>query len=168
VLIDSPCNECRGSGQTTRVRTINTRIPAGINDGAKIRLKGKGAAGGSGAPAGDLIVSIRVKPHPLFGRKENHLTITVPVTFTEAALGGDIEVPTLDGSTVKLRLSPGTANGRTLRVKGRGVPGKGDLLVTIDVAVPQRLDNHEHEALEKFAAASAHHNPREAMLKAGG
>jgi molecular chaperone DnaJ len=150
-----------------RTRTITARIPAGITDGARIRLKGKGGAGAPGAPAGDLIVTVHVSTHPLFGRKDQHLTLTVPVTFVEATLGADIEIPTLDGATVKLRLAPGTANGRVLRVKGRGVPGKGDLLVTVDVAVPQRLDAAEREALEKYAQASAHHNPRAAMLKAG-
>jgi molecular chaperone DnaJ len=167
VIIDSPCSDCRGSGQQVRTRTITARIPAGITDGARIRLKGKGGAGAPGAPAGDLIVTVHVSTHPLFGRKDQHLTLTVPVTFVEATLGADIEIPTLDGATVKLRLAPGTANGRVLRVKGRGVPGKGDLLVTVDVAVPQRLDAAEREALEKYAQASAHHNPRAAMLKAG-
>lgn len=167
-IVDSPCSDCRGSGQQMRTRTITARIPAGINDGARIRLKGKGATGGSGAPAGDLIVTVHVKPHSLFGRKDQHVTLTAPITFAEAALGADIEVPTLDGSTVKLRLSAGTANGRVLRVKGRGVPGKGDLLVTVEVAVPQRLDHEEREALEKYAATSAHHNPRQAMMKASG
>jgi molecular chaperone DnaJ len=166
-IIDTPCSDCRGSGQQVRARTITARIPSGITDGARIRLKGKGGAGAPGAPAGDLIVTVQVKPHPLFSRKENHLTITVPVTFVEATLGADIEVPTLDGSTVKVRLAAGTANGRVLRVKGRGVPNKGDLLVMIEVAVPQRLDEAEREALQKFAVASAHHNPRASMLKAG-
>lgn len=165
VLIDSPCTDCRGSGQQMRTRTITARIPAGINDGARIRLKGKGGAGASGAPSGDLIVNVHVKGHRLFGRKDNHVTITVPVTFVEAALGADIEVPTLDDVTVKLRLAAGTANGRVLRVKGRGVPGKGDLLVTVEVAVPQRLETEEREALEKYAAVSAHHNPRASIAK---
>lgn len=168
VHIDTPCAQCRGTGQEMRTRTITARIPAGINDGARIRLKGKGGAGGANAPAGDLLVTVHVKAHPLFGRKDHHVTITVPVTFAEATLGADIEVPAPDGSVVKVRLAPGTANGRVLRVKGRGVPHKGDLLVTVDIAVPQRLDNHEREALEKFAAASAHHNPREAMMKKAG
>lgn len=166
-IVDAPCGDCSGSGQQMRTRTITARIPAGITDGARIRLKGKGGAGASGAPAGDLLVTVHVATHPLFGRKENHITLTAPVTFAEAALGADIEVPTLDGATVKLRLAPGTANGRVLRVKGRGVPGKGDLLVAIEVAVPQRLEAAEREALEKFAAASVHHNPRASMWKAG-
>jgi molecular chaperone DnaJ len=165
-IIESPCPECQGSGETARARTITARVPAGVNDGAKIRLKGKGAPGERGAPAGDLHVTIHVRSHPLFGRKGDHLTITVPVTFVEATLGADIDVPTLDESTVKVRIAPGTANGRTLRVKGRGIARgatKGDLLVTIEVAVPQRLEAAEREALEKYAAVSAHHNPREGM-----
>lgn len=162
-IVDHPCADCRGSGQQIRTRTVNARIPAGVSDGARIRLKGKGGPG-QGGHSGDLIVTVHVRPHAVFARKENNLTITVPVTFVEAVMGADIEVPTLDGSVVKVRIPAGTANGRTFRVKGRGVPNKGDLLVTVEIAVPQKLDSSEKEALEKFAAASANHNPREGLL----
>jgi molecular chaperone DnaJ len=145
--------------------TINARIPAGVSDGSKIRLKGKGGGGERGATAGDLFINIHVTPHPVFGRKGDNLTLSVPVTFTEAALGADIQVPTLDDVNVTLRLAPGTSSGRTLRVKGKGITkphgAHGDLLVTIDVVVPQRLDAKEREALEKFAEVTAHHDARE-------
>jgi molecular chaperone DnaJ len=145
--------------------TINARIPAGVSDGSKIRLKGKGASGERGAPSGDLFINIHVEPHPVFARKGDNLILSVPVTFAEAALGADIEVPTLDDENVKVRLAPGTNSGRTLRVKGKGISkahgAQGDLLVTIDVVVPQRLDAKEREALEKFAEATAHHDARE-------
>ena len=144
--------------------TINARIPAGVGDGSKIRLKGKGGAGERNAPAGDLFIQIHVTAHPVFSRKGDNLTATVPVTFTEAALGADVEVPTLDSGIVTVRLAPGTASGRTLRVKGKGIAKAhgafGDLLVTIEVVVPQRLEANEKEALEKFAEATAHHDAR--------
>jgi molecular chaperone DnaJ len=124
-----------------------------------------GPASTINATAGDLFVNIHVTPHPVFGRKGDNLTLSVPVTFAEAALGADIEVPTLDDGNVTLRLAPGTSSGRTLRVKGKGITkphgAHGDLLVTIDVVVPQRLDANEREALEKFAQATAHHDARE-------
>lgn len=146
-------------------RTLSARIPPGVSDGSKIRLKGKGGSGERGAPDGDLFINIHVTPHPVFGRKGDDLTATVPVTFSEAALGADIEVPTLDDGAVTLRLAPGTASGRTLRVKGKGIAkthgAHGDLLVTIEVVVPQRLDAKEREALQKFAEVTAHHDARE-------
>jgi molecular chaperone DnaJ len=154
-LIDDPCPECRGSGATTQTRTINVRIPAGVRDGAKVRLPGKGMPGARGGPAGDLFVTVHVAPHALFGRSGDDLTLTVPITFAEAALGTTLRVPTLDGS-VALKIAAGTPSGRTLRVRGRGVAargGTGDLLVTVEVAVPAKLDGEAREALEKFAAA---------------
>jgi molecular chaperone DnaJ len=154
-IIDDPCPECHGSGATTQVRTINVRIPAGVRDGAKVRVAGKGTPGAHGGPAGDLYVTVRVEPHKLFGRSGDDLTLTVPITFAEAALGTTLRVPTLTGS-VGLKIAPGTPSGRTLRVRGRGVHRRGhtgDLLVTVEVAVPQHLDKAAREALEKFAAA---------------
>src|SRR5438067_2443127 len=139
-VIDDPCPTCAGSGVTTQTRTITVRIPAGVKDGQRIRLAGKGAPGRRGGPAGDLFVVVHVSDHSLFGRKGDDLTLTVPVSFAEAALGTTLTVPTLDGN-VSLKVPAGTSRGRTLRVRGRGVPGKGragDLLVTVDVAVPQR------------------------------
>jgi molecular chaperone DnaJ len=154
-VVDDPCPTCGGNGITTQTRTITVRIPAGVKDGQRIRLAGKGAPGRRGGPAGDLFVVVHVSGHELFGRKGDDLTLTVPVTFAEAALGTTLTVPTLDG-TVSLKVPAGTASGRTLRVRGRGVPGKrsrGDLLVTVEVAVPSRLTPEQRELLEKLAAA---------------
>ena len=156
-LIDDPCPECGGQGITNQTRTINVRIPAGVRDGAKLRLAGKGTPGSRGGPAGDLFVTVRVGKHNLFGRKGDDLTLVVPITYAEAALGATIRVPTLDGS-VALKVPPGTPSGRTMRVRGRGVAtkrGTGDLLVTVEVAVPQKLSHEEREALEKYASAVA-------------
>jgi molecular chaperone DnaJ len=133
-------------------QNISARVPAGVNDGAKIRMKGKGSPGEAGP--GDLFIQLHVKPHPIFGRKGENLTLTLPVTFTEAALGADIKVPTLSDDYVTVRIAPGTPTGRTLRVKGRGVTKgstTGDLLVTVEVQVPQRVDGKALDALKKFA-----------------
>jgi len=170
MTVESPCPTCGGSGVEVRPRQVKVRIPAGVDDGQRIRVKGRGAPGGSGAPAGDLWVSVRVAPHSLFGRKGRNLTLTVPITFAEAALGSPVTVPTLDG-TVVLRVPPGTKSGRTFRVKGRGVvgdgaKGAGDLLVTVEVAVPTNLSSAEREAIEALASASTE-SPR-AHLQAGG
>ncbi len=139
--------------------TVKANIPAGIEDGKRIILKGKGGAGQPGAPAGDLYIEIHVTPHPIFTRKGDNLSLTLPVTFGEAALGGDVEVPTLSGELVKVRLAAGTANGRTLRVKGHGLAkksgGHGDLFVTVEVAVPQRLDAKERALIEEFQTLTA-------------
>jgi molecular chaperone DnaJ len=152
--IPTPCPTCDGSGVEIRPREIRTRIPAGVRDGARIRLGGKGEAGAYGGPNGDLFVNVKVEPHPVFGRRGDNLTITVPVTFSEAALGAQIRVPTL-GEPVTLKIPAGTENGRTFRVKGRGAPipggGYGDLLVTVEVAVPRRLTRTQRKALEAFA-----------------
>jgi len=132
--------------------TITTRVPAGVKDGSKIKLKGRGAPGQAGP--GDLFVIIHVTKHPVFTRDEENLLMTLPVTFAEAALGADIAVPTIDGEEVKVRLAPGTPNGKILRVKGRGISRNhhtGDLLITIEVVVPQRVDGKAKKALEEFA-----------------
>ena len=157
VLIETPCHTCAGSGVVHRPRNVKVRIPPGVEDGARIRLKGRGAPGRNGGPAGDLYVEIHVADHPLFGRKGDDLTITVPVTFPEATLGADVKVPTLEGTPVTLRIPPGTRSGRTFRVKGRGVSARrrhGDLLVTTEVAVPASLSDAERRAVEDLAAAS--------------
>ncbi len=142
--------------------TVTTRVPPGVRDGQKIRLRGKGNPGPGGN--GDLILTVSIEPHPLFGRDGDNLTVTLPVTFPEAALGAQIEVPTFDGTGVTVKLPPGTPSGRTLRVKGKGVRRKdgtaGDLLVNISVAVPQKLDGAAREAVEAYAAATANDNPR--------
>lgn len=162
VTIEQPCPTCRGSGTEHRPRDVQVRIPAGVGDGQTIRLPGRGAPGRNGGPAGDLLVELNVAAHHLFGRDGNNLTIRVPVTFTEAALGGDIDVPTLDGGTVKLRLKPGTAGGSKHRVRGKGIHAKrgvGDLIVTVDVQVPKHLTAAQREAVEALAAATTV-NPR--------
>jgi molecular chaperone DnaJ len=158
MTVETPCPTCRGSGVEVRPRQVKVRVPAGVDDGQRIRVKGRGAPGDSGAPPGDLWVTVRVAPHNLFGRKGRNLTLTVPITFAEAALGAPITVPTLDG-TVVLRVPPGTRSGRTFRVKGRGVTddgpkAAGDLLVTVEVAVPTNLSSAEREAIEALASAS--------------
>jgi len=153
-LIDDPCPECHGSGVTNQTRTITVRVPAGVRDGAKLRIAGKGTPGQRGGPAGDLYVTVHVGEHHLFGRSGDDLTLTVPLAFAEAALGTTLRVPTLDGA-VSLKVAPGTPNGRTLRVRGRGVPkkgGHGDLLVSVEVAVPSSLSSEAQAALAAFAA----------------
>jgi molecular chaperone DnaJ len=156
-IIEDPCPTCHGSGTELRARQVKVRIPPGVQDGQRIRLKGRGAPGHNGGPNGDLYVVTRVEPHPLFGRRDDDLTITVPVTFAEAALGAEVKVPTLEGSPVTIKVPGGTRSGRTFRVKGRGVPAKkraGDLLVTVEVAVPAKLSTEERKAVEALAAAS--------------
>jgi len=155
-VIDTPCPTCHGTGEEQKERTLSARIPAGVADGQRIRLKGKGAPGERGAPAGDLFVRVTVTPHPVFGRKGDNLTLTVPVTFTEAVLGTQVSVPTPDGP-VTLKVPPGTRSGRTFRVKGKGFPTKGgwgDLLVTVEVDVPATLKDEEKAALEAYAAVA--------------
>jgi molecular chaperone DnaJ len=155
-IIEHPCDECQGTGVTTRSRTINVRIPPGVEDGQRIRLAGQGEAGLRGAPSGDLYVTVHVRPDKVFARDGDDLTVTVPVSFTELALGTTLSVPTLDGK-VGVRVPKGTSDGRILRVRGRGVPkrsgGQGDLLVTVRVAVPPSLEGAAKEALEAYAIA---------------
>jgi len=144
-----------------QAQNISARVPTGVNDGAKIRVKGKGAQGEAGP--GDLFIQLHVKPHPIFSRKGENLTITLPVTFAEAALGADIKVPTMAGDDVTVRIAPGTPNGRTLRVKGRGITKgstTGDLLVTVEVQVPQRVDGKALDALKVFAEEMASEDVR--------
>ena len=153
--------ELRLSADGGPSQNISARVPAGVNDGAKIRVKGKGSKGEAGP--GDLFILLHVKPHALFSRKGENIAITVPVTFTEATLGGDIKVPTLAGDEVTLRIAPGTSNGRVLRVKGRGITKGttvGDLLVTIEVQVPQRVEGAALEALKKYAEAMSDNDVR--------
>ena len=145
----------------TGSQTISARVPAGVNDGAKIRVKGKGAPGEAGP--GDLIIELNVKPHAIFSRKGENLTLTLPVTFAEAALGADLKVPTLAGDDVTVRLAAGTPTGRVLRVKGRGIKKgavTGDLLITIEVQVPRALEGKALEAIKTFAQATAQEDVR--------
>ena len=142
---------------------ITARIPAGVRDGQKIRLRGKGAPGDQGAPAGDLILTVQVAKHSLFGRDGDNLTVDLPVTFAEAALGSTVSVPTLSGDPVKVRIAAGTPNGRVLRVKGRGIAAKnhaGDLLAKVTVAIPQKLSDKARAAVEVLRAEEADADPR--------
>jgi molecular chaperone DnaJ len=169
LVYDELCPTCHGSGRGLSSRTVAARIPAGVKDGQKIRLRGRGAAGENGGPAGDLLVKVHVTPHRVFGRKGDNLTLTVPVTFDEAALGAEIKVPTLNGSPVTLRVAPGTPNGRVLRVRGRGATRKdgtrGDLLVTVDVQVPATLDDAARAAITAYREATAGGDPRAALFE---
>ncbi|MBB5853817.1 molecular chaperone DnaJ [Amycolatopsis umgeniensis] len=162
-IIDDPCPECAGEGVSTRTRTLTVRIPPGVADDQRIRLAGQGEPGRGGAQAGDLYVRVHVAPHAVFGRQDLDLTITVPVSFAELALGGTITVPTLEGK-VSLKVPQGTASGRVLRVRGKGIAkrdgAQGDLLVTLQAAIPAKLDDKAREALEAYAEAMSDHDPR--------
>ncbi|WP_169166701.1 DnaJ C-terminal domain-containing protein [Cellulomonas taurus] len=152
-------------------RTVKARIPAGVRDGQKIRLRGKGRPGEGGGPAGDLEVTVKVTPHPVFTLDGQNLRVTLPVTFDEAALGAQVQVPTLDGGTVTMKIPAGTPSGRTLRIKGKGITtssGVGDLLVTTQVVVPQRLDGAAKDAVEAFRAATAGQDPRAELIAQAG
>lgn len=156
------------TGDTVTLRgteggTITARIPAGVKDGQKIRLRGKGEPGDAGAPTGDLMLHVTVEPHAVFGRDGNNLTVDLPVTFAEAALGATVEVPTLDGAAVKVRVAPGTPSGRVLRVKGRGIKAAketGDLLAKVHVVVPQRLTDEAKAAVETLRDQESDVDPR--------
>ena len=171
LVVDDPCTECSGSGRAMSTRTIQARIPAGVADGQRIKLPGKGAPGERGGPPGDLYVRVHVEPHPhgTFSRSGANLTITVPVTFAEAALGAEIKVPSHGGMPVSLRIPAGTPNGRTFRVRGKGVRRKdgtsGDMLVTVNVQVPQDLNDKARDALESFRDATTGPDPRTELLK---
>ena len=169
LVYDEACPTCHGSGHGPSTRTIQARIPAGVKDGQKIRLRGKGGKGESGGPAGDLIVTVRVGSHPVFGRSGDNLTLDVPVSFDEAALGAEIKIPTLGGQPVTLKIPAGTPNGRTFRVRGKGVPKKdgttGDLLATVEVQVPATLGDTAREALEAYRAATGPSSLRAKLLQ---
>jgi molecular chaperone DnaJ len=153
IVVDK-CPECRGTGGVTKARTLTVRFPPGVGDGQRIRLAGRGEPGDRGGAAGDLYVTVKVRPDPLFGRTGDDLTLTVPITYPEAVFGTDLRVPTMDGS-VTLRVPPGTPNGRTLRARGKGVVRRngqaGDLLVTVEVTVPEKLSDSARAALEAYA-----------------
>ncbi|MFG2719681.1 molecular chaperone DnaJ [Streptomyces sp. NPDC048416] len=170
LIAENPCDVCKGSGRARSSRTMQVRIPAGVSNNQRIRLRGKGAPGERGGPAGDLYVVVHVDAHPVFGRKDDNLTVTVPVTFTEAALGAEVKVPTLSGPPVTLKLPAGTPNGRTMRARGKGAVRKdgtrGDLLVTVEVTVPKELDDKAREALETFRDATAGQDPRAELFQA--
>jgi molecular chaperone DnaJ len=162
-IVDTPCSTCRGSGRERRTKRYTVRIPAGVKDGTKIKLKGKGEAGWGGAPAGDLFVVTRVEPSKIYERRGDDLVLDVPISFDEAALGATVEIPTPDGR-VSLKVPSGSQDGKLLRVKGRGSPtlqgsGRGDLLARLRINVPAKLNKAEREALESFQKASKS-NPR--------
>jgi molecular chaperone DnaJ len=167
-MVVQPCSNCRGRGTEVRTRKINVKIPPGVKDGSTIRLKGKGGPGSAGGPAGDLLVRTQVDPHALFGRRGDHLTARIPITFTEAALGAEIAVPTLDGS-VRLKVPAGTTTGQTFRVREKGVPktkGKpGDLLVTVEVTVPTKLSRAAKKLLEQYREEFETDDPRARLLR---
>ena len=153
--IDDPCPDCKGTGRRERVQRI--RVPAGVADGQHLRVRGRGVPGERGGPNGDLEVTVHVTPHAIFGRSGSDLTLTVPITFAEAALGATVQVPTLNGGPVGLKIPTGTASGKRFRVRGRGAPrsggGPGDLIVTVEVAVPHKLNAAAKRAVEELAEA---------------
>jgi molecular chaperone DnaJ len=155
-IIEDPCPTCGGSGSTTTTRTLRVKIPPAVEDGARIRLAGRGEAGPPGAAPGDLYVAVRVRPHRFFERRGADLVLTVPVTYPEAALGSNVKVPTLNGA-VTLKVPAGTRNGRTFRIRGKGAPkrrgGHGDLLVTVEVEVPSKLSKEERDLLKRLREA---------------
>jgi len=167
-VIEKPCHKCKGSGRERRTRRYTVKIPAGVKDGTRIRLKGKGEIGAVGGPAGDLFVVTRVQPSRLFERRGANLVIDVPVAYSEAALGATVEVPTPYGDRVSLKVPPGTQDGRQLRIRGHGAPkldgsGKGDLIARLRVTVPKKLTKKEREALEELQKVSRE-DPREALF----
>ena len=164
-------------GATLKLRINNSveptsvKVPAGIQDGQKIKLRGKGQPSPNGGEPGDLLITVTVKPHPVFTRDGNNLRVNVPVTFAEAVLGATIQVPTLGGEPVKLKVAPGTPNGRVLRVKGKGVQSAkavGDLLATVDIAVPSHVSDKAAKVLEEFSALLGDEDPREDLLRKAG
>jgi molecular chaperone DnaJ len=163
-IVESPCKRCRGAGRERKRRQFNVKIPAGAKKGTRVRLKGRGEPGQNGGPAGDLHVVVDVEPSPLFERRGSDLVLDVPVTYSEAALGSNVQIPTPTGP-VALKIPAGTESGKLLRVKGRGAPhlkgnGRGDLLARVKVTVPKKLTKAEKEALEGYSKVSRE-NPRE-------
>ncbi len=168
LLVEHPCETCHGSGRAPSSRTLQVKVPAGVKDGQRIRIKGNGGKGDAGGPSGDLFLLVHVGAHKLFGRKGDHLTITVPITFDEAALGAEIQVPTLHGSPVRIRIPAGTPTGRTFRASGKGAlrkaGGKGDLLVTVEVQVPAELTDEARMAVEALRDARGGVSPRDGLF----
>jgi molecular chaperone DnaJ len=166
-VVEKPCRHCKGTGREVRTKTYTVKIPAGVKDGTRIRLKGKGELGEDGGPAGDLFVAARVQPSRLFQRRGSELVVDVPVTYAEAALGATVEVPTPYGDRVSLKVPAGTQDGRQLRIRGQGAPklkggGKGDLIARLRLTVPKKLTKKEREALEELQKVSRE-NPREEL-----
>jgi molecular chaperone DnaJ len=156
-VVEQACPTCRGTGSVRRTRSFQVKIPDGVQDGARIKLAGRGEPGPAGAPAGDLYVRVHVRPHRFFGRRGSDLTVDLPVSFAEAALGGNVQVPTLNGP-VTMKVPAGTPSGKTFRLKGKGAPkkgGRGDLLVTAEIEVPSKPSKKERELLQELDEARA-------------
>ena len=156
-IVESPCGACRGKGSVARLVPIAVNVPAGATDGGKLRFKGKGQAGDSGGPSGDLYVITHIKPHPYYTRDGADVVLELPVSIAEAALGTEVRIPAPDGDKVKLKVPAGTQDGRVFRIRGKGAPklkggGSGDLKVRVKVIVPKRLTDKQRELLESFAA----------------
>ncbi|PVG84361.1 molecular chaperone DnaJ [Nocardioides gansuensis] len=170
LVYDEACPTCHGSGRGQSTRSIQARIPAGVKNGQRIRLRGKGAPGEHGGPPGDLYVTVKVSGHRIFGRKGDNLTLDVPISFDEAALGAEIKIPTLSGAPVTLKIPAGTPNGRTFRLRGKGARRAdgttGDLLATVHVQVPATLDPAAREAVEAYRAARADKPLRTGLFEA--
>jgi molecular chaperone DnaJ len=168
-VVESPCPKCHGTGRERRTKRFSVKIPAGVKDGTRIKLRGKGDPGANGGPNGDLVVVTRVAPSPLFERRGSDLVIDVPVTYAEAALGATVEVPTPYGERISLKVKSGSQDGQLLRVRGHGAPklnanGKGDLLARLRITVPKKLSKQEREALETLQKAQRK-DPREVLFK---
>ena len=164
-IIHSPCRECGGTGQQRKRRTIQVNIPAGIDNGQTISLRGQGSAGRNGGPAGDLLITVTVRPHALFRREGTDVLCEAPITFTQAVLGGEMEIPTIDGK-VKYDIPEGTQTGTTFRLRGKGIPnlngrGRGDQYVTVYIETPRNLNREQKEALKKFSQSLGEHNYEE-------
>ena len=155
-----PCQTCSGSGTTVQPRELTVRVPAGVKDGAVIRVPGRGGAGANGGRAGDVLVRIHVEPHAVYGRRGDNVTIAVPLSYAEAALGTQLTVPTPTGGSKTIKVPAGTADGRTFRIRGEGAPkrgnGQGDLLVTVDLEVPEQLTRKQKQLVEQLAALDDH------------
>jgi molecular chaperone DnaJ len=167
-MISDPCENCHGRGRVRKTRTLSVKVPAGVDDGDRIRLSGEGEAGRNGGPPGDLYVEIRVNPHKIFAREGADLSCEVPISFSTAALGGEVELPTLEGN-VALKVPAGTQSGKVFRLRGKGVttvrdPRKGDLFARVAVETPVNLTNDQKELLRKFdkkvQSGGDKHSPR--------
>ncbi len=164
-IIHQPCKDCRGSGSVRRRKTIQATVPAGIDNGQTISIRGQGNAGKNGGPPGDLLITITVRPHEIFRREGTSVLCEAPITFTQAVLGAELEIPTIDGK-VKYTLPEGTQSGTTFRLKGKGIPaingrGRGDQYVTVYIETPRNLNREQKEALKKFAEAVGENNYEE-------
>jgi molecular chaperone DnaJ len=161
-VVRNPCRICQGAGTVQRERTLQVTIPAGVEDGQRIRLSGEGEAGGQGAPAGDLYVHIAVRPHALFQRDGANILVRVPVRMTQAALGGEVEVPVVDGTKAKVKIPPGTQTGDQFRLRGKGFSAlrttqRGDMFIQVAVETPQQLTKRQRELLEEFETEGRQH-----------